>query len=339
MDVKNLKEYLLNNDCIPAVLTELGCHSIKKHQNYYTCANPDGDNKSAITVYLNEYISVVNYTRNISDNNFSPDIFSLVQFFQKCNFNYALKFVCECVGLDYYYDFEQEKPDSLKITKMLFDMAEDRKEEETEVLKPISKKILTYYNPYVNDLFFNDGIDYETQQFFEIGYDDKTNRITIPIRDEIGNLVGVKGRLFSKEIGIDENKYVYLEPCAKSKVLYGLYQNDKYIKLKGSVFVGESEKMVMQTYSYGYFNSVALGGKKISKTQIEYLTRMCVDIIFCFDKDVSFDEIEQTAKMFDNKVPLYYIQDKDNILKDKESPSDNKEKWEYLIKNNIYKLN
>ena len=43
-------------------------------------------------------------------------------------------------------------------------------------------------------------ISYETQIEFEIGYDESTNRITIPIRDEISSLVGVKGRLLKEEI-------------------------------------------------------------------------------------------------------------------------------------------
>ena len=37
----------------------------------------------------------------------------------------------------------------------------------------------------------------------------------------------------------------------------------------------------------GYCNSVGIGGKKISSQQIEKLTRLGVDLIFCFDKDVT----------------------------------------------------
>ena len=64
--------------------------------------------------------------------------------------------------------------------------------------------------PYVNDLFFKDNIDYGTQAKFEVGYDEQTNRITIPIRDEIGTLVGVKGRMFGKAQKDGELKYLYI---------------------------------------------------------------------------------------------------------------------------------
>ena len=46
---------------------------------------------------------------------------------------------------------------------------------------------------------FNDGISYETQQEFEIGYDELTNRITVPIRSEMHDLVGVKVDYLKKQ--------------------------------------------------------------------------------------------------------------------------------------------
>ena len=44
------------------------------------------------------------------------------------------------------------------------------------------------------------------------------------------------------------------------------------------------------------------------------------------------------ANEFMDGVPVHAIIDKDNILDQKESPSDNPAKWRHLIKNNIYKL-
>ena len=38
-------------------------------------------------------------------------------------------------------------------------------------------------------------------------------------------------------------------------------------------------------------------------------------------------------------IPAYYMFDKDNQLTgEKESPSDNKDRWEYLLENNVYPL-
>ena len=54
MDVQSLKEYILDNEKLPEILQEIGCHSIHDHGGYITCGNKTGDNKSAIVIYLNE---------------------------------------------------------------------------------------------------------------------------------------------------------------------------------------------------------------------------------------------------------------------------------------------
>ena len=117
--------------------------------------------------------------------------------------------------------------------KLVNEMSTEQTDEKEVPLKPIPVEILDYYKPYVNDLFYEDGISYSTQKEFQIGYDTETNRITIPIYSEIGDLVGVKGRLFQKEVDESECKYLYLEKCAKSKILFGLNKTLPYIKRLG----------------------------------------------------------------------------------------------------------
>ena len=211
-------------------------------------------------------------------------------------------------------------------------------EEKEKPLKPISERILSYYKEYVNDLFYEDNIDYSTQKEFEIGFDEESNRYTIPIRSEIGDLVGVKGRYFDRKVPEGENKYIYLEPCAKSKIIYGLYKTIECIKAKGRVYVGEAEKFPLQLWSYGYRNSGSTGGKELSQYQIDMLVRLGVDIVLCFDKDVTKEEYEEIAERFPDGVPLFYMFDEDNILDEHESPSDNPTKWQRLVDNNIYRL-
>jgi len=339
LDVQTLKQYILDNNKIPIILETLKCHHIKHQNGYYSCANPDGDNINAIQIYENSNLVTIDHTRDITQGRNSSDIFSLVEFFNKCSFFDALKFVCDSIGIDYYYNFDDDLPESLKITRLIFQMEQgDSLDNNEKPLKPINEIILTYYHPYVNDMFKKDGIDYKTQQLFEIGYDDESNRITIPIRDEIGTLVGVKGRLFKKELDEDEKKYIYLEPTCKSKILYGLFKTYNYIKKEHFVYVCESEKGVLQLYSYGYKNVVATGGKAISSHQIEMLTRLCVDIVLCYDKDVEKNELSEIANKFINGVNIYAIIDDKSILEEKESPSDNKTKFEYLVEKCIKKI-
>ena len=340
MDVQLLKDKILEEDKIDDILTELGCHHIKHNSGYITCGNPDGDNPVAVTVYLNESLTCVNYTRQLLSNGQTraTDLIDLVMYVKELNFFKAIQWICSICGYDYYAE-EEELPPSLEWLHYLTKMNKEStiEEEDNTPVKPIDEKILDYYLPVGNYLFEKDNISLSTQDLFEIGYDPRTNRVTIPIRSEIGDLVGVKGRILSEEIDDGEPKYMYLQPCSKAKILYGLNVNMDNIIRFGKVFVAESEKAIMQMYEMSYYG-VATGGSKISKYQINMLTRLGVQIIFAYDKDVSKEQIDNIASQFVDGVPIYAIIDKDNILDKKESPSDNPTKWKYLIKNNIYKI-
>lgn len=340
MDIKRLKQYIFNNDKVEYILSHINCKNIVRHDKYYTCANYDGDNNKAICQYFDsEYLNCINYTRDIRYNKKSENptsIIDLVCFNKQINLFQCLKYLCDLLGID-YYDMENEDdiPESLKMLQMLFDMKSGDYIEEDYKLRPISEKVLSYYKSYVNDMFSRDNISYDIQRYFEIGYDDETNNITIPIRDELGNLVGVKGRIF--EYGDIENKYIYLEKCARSKILFGLDKSLKYIKEKGFVFVGESEKFCLQLFNMGYYNCVSTGGKKISRIQKYKLMSLGVDLLFCFDKDVLKAEIEMIANDFQG-INVSMLYDTQNILDEKESPSDNPIKWSKLLENGIIKI-
>ena len=349
MDIRDLKEEILNRELLPDILSEIGCHHIQDRGEYITCGNRDGDNPRSIVVYKNEYISCTNYTRQITQNGRQADIFDLIIYCENCSFAEAVMFVCNITGLD-YYGSRDDLPESLQIIKMLKDMSIGDEDEDKTQLAPIPEEVLAYYLPYGNVLFEDDGISLETQMEFEISFDPQTNSICIPVRDELGSLIAIKARRFKytpgtpmerrkfpDELGEDESKYFYIYPGAKSQVLYGLHKNSKAIQQHGVVYVGESEKFCMQLYDMGYYG-VSTGGSKISKRQVEMLTRMGVKICFCFDKDIKEEELNDIADCFLDGMPIYAIIDKENILGEKESPSDDINKWAYLIKHHVYKI-
>ena len=340
MDIEILKEHILENNFIPTILEELGCHHIRKKDGYFQCANPDGDNVTAVCVYENTNLTTINYTRDISNGkNIHTDLISLVEFYKNETFPYAVKWICDVLDIDYYSNLDENLPKSLQLTKMLIEMQSVDTEAETEKpLKPIPEKILSYFKPYVNDMFNEDGVSYDTQAEFEIGYDEFTNRITIPIRDDLGNLVGVKARYFYRQVPEDEQKFMYIEKCARSQILYGLYKTINFIKKAQRVFVTEAEKGVQQLYDKGYFEAVATGGSKISKSQIDKLTRLCVPIIFVFDKDITKEELDDIASRFIDGTEVYALIDTIGILNEKESPTDNISKFEQLLDKCMYRL-
>ena len=336
MLASELKETILNNSYTEQILEEIGCHSIVNHGEYITCANKTGDNKQAIVIYLNDNLTCINYTRSMSKEKRTHDIFDLVSYNQEISFPEALKFVCDVIGVDYYKP-QEELPESLQILRMLKDMNLENGAEDNTPLKPISEKILSYYLPYPNLMFQKDNIPLSIQKEFEVSYDPFTNYITIPIRDELGSLVGVKGRWFGESDGI-HSKYTYIERCNKSRILYGYYQNKDYIKNSSSIYIVESEKAVMQLAGLGIKNVVSTGGKTISKAHVELITRTGCTPILAFDQDVLEEELNSIANMFLDGISVYAIIDKDHILSEKESPSDKPDHWFKLIKNNIYQI-
>lgn len=339
MDVASLKTYIYDEDLSEQVLESIGCHSIRKHGNdYITCGNKDGDNQNAITLYLNENLTVVNYTRCLSKTKRTTDIIDLVMFNEDLTFPEALKFVCNELGLDFYNSGLEDIPESLQIIKMLQEMNTGTEQEDNEPLKPINEKILSYYIPYGNKMWEEeDGISLEIQEEFFIGFDPCTNYITIPIYDELGSLIGVKGRYYGKPDKVHP-KYTALEKYSKGRVLYGYWQNKDYIKSNKFIYIVESEKSILKLAEFGVRNAVSTGGKKITKYQIEMIVRTGCTPILSYDKDVNEDELNYIANMFMDGINVYAIIDKNNLLNKKESPMDRQEVWEVLKKDSIYRI-
>lgn len=345
MNASDLKRYIYDNNKIITILEALDCHNIKSHsgETYYTCGMPDGDNPKSTVIYNDEYLGVNAYTRNIKDKFGNSDIISLVSFIIKeDNFSKNLKWICDCIGLDYYSDDFEDIPDSIKWTRWMMKVANNELEDEKEYLKPIPEKVLTYYKPYLSKMFYEDGIPHEIQQEFEVGYDLATHRIVIPIRDELGTLVGVKGRAM---LDSQEDKYIYLEPCAKTHILYGLYNNYDDIKKQNQVVVVESEKSVMKLMAYGVFNAVAIGGHQLSRMQVEKLTRLNVDeIVICYDEDVCRDKngkiskkeyMDEVSKFIPQQNISLMVDINGEILQSKESPADNRDKFLKMYEDRI----
>ncbi len=345
MEIKQVKEFLYQNpDKIKFILEELGFGHIKLHNSpsgddYYTLSNKDGNNQTAITIYLSPSLLTINYTREMCVDKINCDFIDLVCFARPENtFFENLKWIIEMSGLDYYHNPDENIPESLKILRLLKELLnkQPEHEEDNTPIKPKDTAILSYYLPYLSQMFYEDGVSWETQKEFEICYDQFSNRIIIPIFDEINNLVGIKGRYFDRVVPDNELKYVYLEKCPRGKILYGYNKTGKYIQESDCCYISEAEKGCQQFYSYGIKNIVSTGGTKLARTQIEKLSRLGKKIILAFDKDFTEDKIQHLRNMFLPQINFYSIIDRENILGEKVSPSDNKEKLQYLLKNHVY---
>jgi hypothetical protein len=343
MDVQELKENIVMEEKIEYILEELGMHSIKEHDEYFSCGMSDGNRKNSTIVYKdNLYVDA--HTRNIKDKYGISDIISLVTFVRGTYFSESIKWLCDICNFNYYQQ-EHIQSGALQWINAMWKVHKEGSSDDDEAIEPIDENMLKYYGRYGNPLFYNDGISYETQWEFELGFDLKYHMITVPIRDEIGTLCGIKGRLYKEHVDENESKYFYLQPCAKSSVLFGLDKTQKFIKENNEVIVCESEKAVMQLWSMGIKNAVGISGHKLSKVQVKKLTHLNVPIVIAYDegcelgKDGKVDKGYYRSEFdkFLEQQTIYCIFDKTKkILTRKESPSDNPEKWKELYNN--YKI-
>ena len=110
------------------------------------------------------------------------------------------------------------------------------------------------------------------------------NRITFPIYNMLGNIVGFGGRTIvnSKIKYINSPESILFK---KSDHIYGLWQNKESIKNKNNLFLVEGYLDVISLYSKNVDNSVATLGTSLSQTQIDRIWSYTNNPIMCYDSD------------------------------------------------------
>lgn len=182
----------------------------------------------------------------------------------------------------------------------------------------------------VNNLrFYDDNIFLSTQNKFDLRYDNQSNRIIIPWRDEYANIVGAVGRINYETESEDIAKYLAVLKFKKTEHLFNIDKAINDIMLKNTVIVVESEKSSMKASQVNINNVVSVGSHSISKKQALKLKRYCTRIIIVWDEGITEEEIIESCKVvepyFDN---IGYIFDRNKYLKNgsKISPFDLHEK-------------
>lgn len=328
MEIKQIKEQLINDtDKIKKILIAIGCDRIVKHSNEYRCAkNINDTNPTRVVVKINDTL-----TSRIYDLvPIKGDIFTLIMELHKCSLSKAIKICCDVLEIKYKYNSKKEKIRK-KAFGGFYSSIKKNKKYETNITT-YDNSILNNYINKGNIRFKKDGIEYDIQTEFNIMFDSITNRIVVPWKNLNGFIVGIMGRYnesaeYCEKYNI--SKWLPLPNLnfPKSQLVYGLYQNYKYILQSGRIYVGESEKFVLQSASFGVRNTGAIGSHDISPKQRELLLSLGVDIITCMDNDIPDEfnaeqckRLKSHSNLIGGKVGFSML---DGILKNKESPTDN----------------
>lgn len=140
------------------------------------------------------------------------------------------------------------------------------------------------------------GFTPETIERFQLGYDKLSGRITIPIFDEVGRLVGFKGRALNPE---DKPKYKVLGGS-----LYGfpryhvglvVFAIDKVQPEEREAIICEGELNAIAMHQIGYRNAIAAGGSTFTRVHAKKIIERFESVILYFDSDKAGYEATKTA--------------------------------------------
>jgi len=339
MTIIEIKKFIFENSKIEFILEKIQCHHIQYHnKGYYTCANKDGDNKTAIIIYNDENLKCVNYTRTMCIDNYA-DLITLVGFNMKLSFIDSLKFLHNVLGIPFISQTIHKtitvKNDPLNVFKKV------KKKKCVTNLDDIELYDSDIIKEYISlphiDWIRTDGILPFTCTKFKIGYSAEKKRIIIPWRWWCGDendFVGIIGRTTISEWKmLDIPKYFPLKKFPKSINIYGLQENYETIQKENLVVVFESEKSTLKRHSRKDGTGVSIGSHDISDEQVKILISLNTEIVICMDKDVSLYHVRSMCEKFYGIRTISYIFDKYGLLEEKESPADKPEKvYRYLLK-------
>ena len=315
--LKEIKKELLDNpEKLKELLEYFNFYNVHIHQSYISFGRAIDSSKKSIVIRLekNDYLYVTDYARNIS-----KDLFSYISEQRLVDFKDIIGVVRNILGVDDFGLFNESRG----IFGGFYEKIRKRSEYS---VRTYDESILDKYIPLANKRFVNDNISIAAQQFFGIRYDVESQGIVIPIHNQIGELIGAKVRC-NYEVQDGEMKYYYLIPCQASQTLYGYSQNYNYLT-NNIIYIYEAEKSVMQCFSYGIRNCVALGSGSISRKQVRMLLELNPKkIIFMHDVGYDLENILRNINMVKNysrfsEVELGYWDYFDRLYDDKVSASD-----------------
>lgn len=324
MNVHALKNYIINNsELIELILEKSGFHHIDDKYSggiEYRCAWDEDGNPTSVRVNK-ETLSSTYFKTGLQG-----DIITLVKEKKGISFPKTLDFISSIIN----FEDEDEIEYDLAFSGLFLELEQIYDTGEYIKLDTYEESTLDDFLIMPSMRFLEDGIDYQTQVDFKIGYDLMTNRIIVPWRSLKGDLIGIMGRLNKDEIEPYESKWLPVIAFPKSKTLFGFSQNYSNIQSSKTVMLWESEKGVMKSQSQGINCTLALGGNSLSDYQVNNINSLFPDkIIVGLDEGLSEEQSVHLAEKlkyntyFENNV--FYLYDKLGLyLKkgSKMSPSD-----------------
>lgn len=157
----------------------------------------------------------------------------------------------------------------------------------------------SFVEPWV-DYLYGRGLIRQTLEEWEVGYDYVSQRITFPVRDLDGELVGIKGRAWDANpvkylvMGDrDESVRYGFKPHEPTEVVYGLHRRRDHKR----VVLLEGELNAWACSQVGVERPVAIGMSYLSARHMDLIVREADEVVLFFDPDAAGGQVQKAAIM------------------------------------------
>lgn len=279
----------------------------------------------------------------------SGNVFTFVQNYENVSFNEAVSIVARSVGLNLDFGPVKKNSNNFKLELEIMSLAErflqnnlksssgiDAKKYLEE--RGINEEIIAEFGiglsldnaTSLKDLLLKKG--YGIDKLIELGvvnehgFDVFARRITFPLWNIDGDIVGFSGRIYRNE---DSAKYVNSKETKifkKGELLYNYHNARDYAKREKFILVVEGFMDAIRLSANGIKNVIALMGTSLTSNHIDLLKKLRVKVILCLDNDDAglTATINNGMMLIKNNVDVGIIR-----------LSGSKDPDEYILKNGI----
>lgn len=255
------------------------------------------------------------------------NIIDFVKKYHHVNFTKALEILIKYSGQNINVtDVVGNRNDLLKLIKRYSLKKSTKKDRSGRVFLPLSYMDRYTKNKEALNNWIKEGASLEVLESHHVKYNPIDDSLVFPLYDNNGRIVTIYSRTLCERVP----KYISYQKYYGVDFLYWEYQNRDNIRSKNEVIVFEGAKSVMIAESFGYDNCVATLTNHLNDEQLNILISLGVEVIFAYDKGVNIRE-DKRIQMLKHFTKVNFIEDKWDLLKNKDAPIDHGKKvWDYL---------
>lgn len=250
------------------------------------------------------------------------NVFTFTKHYFHCSSKRAVEILQKYAGVS---DIETVRSMKMTATEICKRFSVAKTQKKTGKNKELPDRVMEKYElaPEKLAVWCQEGISEASLARFQVRYDGFSDRLVYPIRNAEGKIVNIGGRTLDpdwKEKKLRKYSYFYSWDGGLD-VVYGLFENMESILEQHEVILFEGCKSVLLADTYGVHNTGAILTSHLNPMQMKLLARLGCRVVFALDKDVDV-RLDHNIQKLKRYVEVMLIEDRDDLLQEKDSPVD-----------------